>query len=68
MSKFSQGYCPTCEKKVLALKTPTNHILHFILSFLSLGLWTPIWILAALGGSLSPWRCHDCGSEVKGAL
>ena len=59
MSHFSQGHCPACDKKVLAVKTPVNHILHAIISFVSCGMWLFIWVIAVLLSDASPWRCHD---------
>ena len=65
MSKFSQGFCPECDKKVLTLKTPVNHILHFILSLFSFGLWIPVWLVVSIANDLTPWRCNSCGTVVK---
>lgn len=34
-------------------KAGTNHILHLILSLLTVGLWVPVWILIAINSTTS---------------
>lgn len=56
-----QAYCQECGENVLVTRKGTNHILHFILSVLTLGVWIPIWILSAI--KVGGWRCNRCGSK-----
>jgi len=34
----------------------TNHLLHLILSILSVGIWTPVWILVTVSNNLERRR------------
>lgn len=59
MADYSQKYCNNCDKNVLAVRKSTNHILHLLLSLLTVGLWIPIWILLSI--RMGDWRCTVCG-------
>ena len=56
-----QRKCKMCEKKVLATRPGTSHLLHLFLSVITAGIWIPVWVLisAKIGG----WRCPNCGSK-----
>jgi hypothetical protein len=55
-------YCKNCQKRVMAIRPGTNHLLHLVLAVLTVGLWIPIWVLvsAKIGG----WRCQQCGCKT----
>ena len=53
------GYCKVCDKNVLVWRKGTNHILHLILSLLTLGLWLPVWIFISI--KIGGWKCSTCG-------
>jgi hypothetical protein len=36
----------------LKAKHKTNHILHLILSVITVGLWLPVWVLVAISNSI----------------
>jgi hypothetical protein len=57
-----QTYCPNCQKNVLGQRESTNHILHFLITFLTCGLWLLVWILIAHGNGSKPWLCPTCGT------
>jgi len=52
-------WCKTCQRQVLARRPATNHILHFLITFFTCGLWGLVWLALALktGG----WNCPWCG-------
>lgn len=58
----STGYCTQCNKQVLINKKGVNHILHLILTILTLGWWLIIWILLSI--SWGDWKCSQCGFGV----
>ncbi len=55
--------CKACGTKTLHLVPRANHILHLLLSLLSLGLWIPIWFLLAIAPGAP--KCTACG-RAKG--
>ena len=59
----TQRYCPSCERNVLARRKGTNHVLHLLLSIITVGLWLPIWLLASV--RMGGWRCASCGSTTR---
>jgi hypothetical protein len=61
--KQAGRYCAHCQKNVMATGTTPNHLLHFILSIFTVGLWIPIWILVSIA-KMGGYRCTLCGSRV----
>lgn len=59
----TQKYCRTCGQKRLFVKPGTNHILHLLLTVITLGCWIVIWILDGLCHALSRGRCTQCGGH-----
>jgi hypothetical protein len=53
-------HCRHCQKKTPHLEPATSHVLHLLLSILTLGLWVPVWILSAIANS-SQKTCGVCG-------
>jgi hypothetical protein len=62
----SSGYCPTCKQRRLIRRRGTNHVLHLILTVLTLGLWGIVWIALAINNRSHPSRCTVCGTAVSG--
>jgi len=63
-------YCNSCRKEVLAQKSETQHIIHFILTIVFALLWLPIaffyvifWVFIALSNSSSSFKCTTCDSS-----
>lgn len=54
-------YCRECKRKTLHVKIKHSTFLLGVLSFLTLGLFAPFWLLAMFGNLLAPWRCQTCG-------
>ena len=58
-----QRFCPVENRRVLAVRQTPNHILHLLLSVLTLGLWLIVWVAQAIYPR--PWLCPSCGSKTK---
>lgn len=58
------GFCKKCNKRVEIYRKGASHVMHFILSICTLGLWLIVWLLSL--GRFGGWRCCECGStKVK---
>jgi hypothetical protein len=62
--KQASAYCHVCERRVLAIGKAPNHILHFLITMFTCGLWVIVWILLA-AGTIGNYRCTRCGSPVS---
>lgn len=60
----SSGFCSRCNKNVLIRKKSPSYLLHFILIFITGGIWLIVLIFVFLL-SYSPWRCSQCGAKVS---
>ena len=60
------GYCKKCERQVMVRRKGTNHVLHLLLSLVTLGLWIPVWILLSI--KVAGWRCSQCGMKAGRSL
>jgi hypothetical protein len=61
-AEHAQRFCDRCNEYVLAVRGGPNHILHLLLSILTVGLWVPIWLIVSL--QVGGWRCSKCGTPV----
>jgi len=59
----TQRFCNRCGRHRLFTRPGTNHILHLLLSLVTVGLWLPIWLLCAI--RVGGWRCTVCGSHPR---
>jgi len=59
--KYRAGYCDVCAENQKLERKSGNHVLHLILSIITLGWWVIIWILVAV--SSEPWTCSKCGTK-----
>jgi len=62
--KQTSGYCPHCERKVLATAPTPNHVLHLLMTIFTCGCWLFVWpivMAACMGG----YRCVKCGTKVE---
>ena len=58
----TSGWCHVCQQQRLMTKPKINHLLHLVLSALTLGVWTLVWItLTIINASKLP-RCVQCGA------
>jgi hypothetical protein len=60
--KQGTGFCPHCSRRVLTVKERTNHLLHLFISFFTLFMWMPIWIIIGLVNLHRDPRCGVCGT------
>ena len=54
-------YCSYCGKNVTWHSGATNHRLHFYLTLMTLGFWSPMWLLFSL---LKVKYCDNCSSPL----
>jgi hypothetical protein len=62
-----QTWCPNCQRPVLGRRDTPNHILHFLISFFTCGLWVVAWIILAVSATRAPYRCSICGTPGQNA-
>lgn len=58
-------YCPEDDQMVLAEKQTPNHVLHLLLSLITVGFWIPVWIIVSIVTDLGAYRCPHCGAKTK---
>lgn len=57
------AYCKNCCRETFHERPSTSHILHLLLSLVTMGFWVPVWILMALNNN-SQGMCTICGRKV----
>lgn len=60
------GYCKRCDEQRVVFRKRANHVLHLLLTVLTLGLWVVIWLGVAI--QFGGWRCSVCGGKVSGRV
>lgn len=63
MKKVQLRYCKHCDATMPCEKRSPNHVLHIILSVLTIGLWLVVYALMAIESSGHSWRCQKCGTK-----
>ena len=58
--------CKTCKKPTLHIRDRPNHVLHLMLSVLTLGAWPVIWLFLSLFSG--PPACTICGRDRRSFL
>lgn len=58
--------CRTCGKPTLHVQPGISHLLHLVLTILSIGMWLPVWILVTLNAKTEA-QCTICG-RTKGVF
>ena len=56
-------YCDHCGKQVLALRPGTSRARQLLLTIVTLGLWSIVWIIDAI--RRPGWRCGECDQRLK---
>lgn len=56
-------HCRQCDRPTLHARPGANHVLHFLITAFTLGLWLPVWLLMAL--PVGYWRCQACGTAHR---
>jgi hypothetical protein len=54
--------CKHCGKSTLHVGPHTSHLLHLVLSIITVGFWVPVWILVHLSHS-TQLACSQCGQS-----
>lgn len=60
MSNTVVSHCKVCKKMTPHYQPATSHVLHFLLSLVTVGFWLPIWLLMTLNNR-SQGQCAVCG-------
>lgn len=58
------GWCKYCQQQQLMVKPRINHVLHLILTLVTLGVWGIVWIGLGLMSALKRYRCSQCGTPA----
>ena len=56
-------FCPKCDDWTRAEAQRPNHVLHLLLSIVTLGWWLLVWLVLVLVPK--KWRCSACGTQAK---
>ncbi len=60
-----QRYCTDCEQHVLGEKNSPNHVLHLLLTLVTVGFWGFIWVFTMVVDAFTPYRCPQCGGNTS---
>lgn len=63
VAQEATGFCKACNRQVMIRRKGTNHVLHLLLTLVTLGLWVIIWLLMSI--KIGGWRCSECGLQVS---
>jgi hypothetical protein len=57
-------FCIVCGKQTLHRSSEkVNHVLHFLITFFTCGLWGIIWLILSVGAHNSAHVCTVCGQQ-----
>jgi len=56
---YAPHFCPGCNKAVMAVRDTPSHLVHFVLSLTTAGIWLVVWIGLTLI-RLGRFRCPKC--------
>jgi hypothetical protein len=59
----TSGWCHVCQQQRMMTKPKINHVLHLILTLVTLGLWSLVWITLAIINASKGSRCVQCGTK-----
>lgn len=62
MSNQSMEWCDLCQCETLHIQPSTSHLLHLVLSVLTMGFWLPVWFIVARNNA-TQGKCSQCGRE-----
>lgn len=55
-------FCHRCDEHTVHLSQTPNHVLHLLLSVVTVGFWVPVWLLVSLTSSKP--QCTGCGKTA----
>jgi hypothetical protein len=59
----TSSWCHVCQQQRLMTKPKINHVLHLILTLVTLGVWVFVWITLAIVHSGKSFRCVQRGTK-----
>lgn len=62
MTNQTMMECKQCRKNTLHLQPSTSHVLHLLLSVLTMGVWLVVWFLVAQNNK-GQGQCTECGKR-----
>ena len=65
MATMTRRWCSVCNAYVAAERPKISHLLHFIITVTTCGLWGWVWLLLVLTNGT--WRCRTCGAKTAGS-
>ena len=57
------GYCKICDERILVRRRAPNHILHLLLTLVTLGFWVIVWLGVSV--QFGGWSCSKCGAKAR---
>ena len=61
--QIKTGQCKVCGRQSRFEKTAPAHLVHFIITLLTVGTWLLVWIPVTLWRGMQGFRCTTCGSK-----
>jgi len=58
-----QRKCKNCGEMRPFEKRGVNHVLHLLLTLVTVGLWAVMWLLLVLFNCFHSYRCRTCGGK-----
>jgi hypothetical protein len=55
------AHCPHCRQEQTFVHAHLSHRRHLLLTILTAGIWSVVWMALFIGKCLRPWRCGVCG-------
>jgi len=55
------AHCTRCGCERSFIKCRTRHLLHFLATLLTAGVWLIVWVTISIERAMRPWRCEKCG-------
>lgn len=52
-------WCRRCQACTLHYRQAANHVLHFLITCFTCGLWLIVWFLLSV--KFGGWQCRECG-------
>ena len=62
-AKRKDFFCCYCNSLQPFRKRRVDHLLHGVISLLTLGLWGTVWIVLLIRRVFRPWLCCTCGRK-----
>lgn len=53
--------CKLCEKVTIHIGPSTSHVLHFLISVVTIGWWVIVWFFLSIRNKFK-LRCSECGN------